>query len=158
MVFVPIAITFNTFHNTRNTYRTVPTATGSVSRTAWAKDTKSWPTTMYFVIALVSMSLNLLIMVAYLRGVRVANRAATISTGFDWLVIGINLGVWLAAVAIYRLEKDKNGVHNDLWGWSCSDAAAKVQDSFDGVLNFGKLCNVQVRHVFPTQGAFAYLL
>lgn len=86
-------------------------------------------------------------MFAYIRSIKTANRVATVSITFDWIIIAVNLGVWVAAVIVYKNEKDKveAGVHNDLWGWSCSDAAAKIQGPFNGVLNFGRLCNVQVR-------------
>jgi hypothetical protein len=104
---------------------------------------------MYFSIAAVSLVLNLVILVAYLMSVKAANKAAVISLTFDWIVIAANFGVWLGAVIVYRNEKDKNGVHNDLWGWSCSQAAAEIQKPFDGVLDFGRLCTVQVSIPFP---------
>jgi hypothetical protein len=145
-VFVPIAITLDQFLKTRNTFRSVPTNGGFVDRTPWAHNTKAWPTYMYFSIALVSLFLNLVIMIAYLRSVKMANRAAVISVTFDWIIIVLNLGVWAAAVIVYKREKDQMeaGVHNDLWGWSCSDAAAKIQGPFNGVLNFSNLCTAQV--------------
>ena len=92
------------------------------------------------------MFFNLIIMVGYIWSVKTANRIATISVTFDWIIIALNFGIWAAAVIVYKAEKEKieAGVHNDLWGWSCSDAAAKIQGPFDGVLDFGRLCNVQV--------------
>ena len=71
------------------------------------------------------------------------------SVTFDWIIIVLNLGVWAAAVIVYKDEKEKTeaGVHNDLWGWSCSDAAAKIQEPFSGVLDFTRLCTVQVRRL-----------
>jgi hypothetical protein len=144
LVFIPITITLHKFLQTRNVFRTV----NGVSRTPWAHDTKSWPTIMYFTIALASLTLNLFILLGYLRGVRTANKANTVGTVYDWLILGLNLGVWIAAIVVYRLEKDKNGVHNDLWGWSCSDAAEQIQGPFDGVLHFSSLCSVQVSLIF----------
>lgn len=142
-VFIPISLTLNSFLSTRNTYRDVPSGSSTINRNPWAKDTKLWPTMMYFAIALASLVLNLSIMIAYLRGVRTANKANVISLTFDWIVIAANLGVWIAAVVVYRNEKNKHGKSNDLWGWSCSEAASKIQEPFSGVLDFGRLCVVQ---------------
>jgi hypothetical protein len=143
-VFVPIAMTFNVFLQTRNTFRTVDTATSSDYRTAWAKQTNPWPTYMYFAVALASLVLNASIMVAYSRSVRMANIAATTSTVFEWLVILSNLIVWSVAVTLYRTEKNKGGKPNDLWGWTCSDAARLIQHAFEEV-DFNRYCGIQVR-------------
>jgi hypothetical protein len=151
-VFIPIAFAFTTFLNTRNTYRDVVSNGVVVNRNPWAKNSKVWPSLMYFIIAVVSLALNLIILVAYWMSVKAANKAAMISLAFDWIVIGANFGVWVSAVVVYRNEKDKNGVHNDLWGWSCSDAAAEIQKPFDGVLDFGRLCTVQV-NILPLLGS-----
>jgi hypothetical protein len=143
-VFVPIAMTFNVFLQTRDTFRTVDTATTSDYRTAWAKQTNPWPTYMYFSVALASLFLNACIVVAYSRSIKLANIAATTSTVFEWLVILSNLIVWIVAVTLYRTEKDKGGKPNDLWGWTCSDAARLIQHAFEEV-DFNRYCGIQVR-------------
>ena len=76
-------------------------------------------------------------------GEQAANKTATISTVFSWLVILGNFVVWIVAVVIYRDEKDKGGVSNDLWGWTCSEGAKAIQHAFDEV-NFNSYCNIQV--------------
>jgi hypothetical protein len=143
-----MAYTLHTFLTTHDIIRSVPSGATVIERGPWAHNTKLWPTIMYFTIALASVVLNMIMLVAYWMSVKAANRASLVVTWFDILVIAGNLGVWAAAVAVYKGEKDKEGVSNDLWGWSCSDAAANIQGSFDGVLNFNNLCNFQV-YFFP---------
>ena len=60
-----------------------------------------------------------------------------------------NLIVWSVAASLYRTEKDKNGKSNDLWGWTCSPAATKIQKEFAGEVNFNNFCNIQVGFYFP---------
>ena len=115
------------------------------NRTAWAKDTKAWPSWMYFAVAGVSVVLNLIIILSYVFGsIAHANRAALIATTFSWIVMFGNLVVWGVAASLYRTEKDKNGKSNDLWGWTCSPAAKKIQETFANEVNFNSYCNIQV--------------
>jgi len=143
-VFVPMAMMMSKFLSTRDIYRLVAEPDGTtINRTAWALQSKNWPTYMYFAIATVSLILNLCIMLSYLRDIRSANRAATIATFFTALVTVGNVVVWFVAVVIYRYEKDTNGVSNDLWGWSCSKDAEALQEAFSDVVQFEQYCNVQ---------------
>jgi hypothetical protein len=145
-VFIPISLTLHKFVKTQNVYRDVTKPDGTVeSRTAWAKDTKSWPTWMYFLVAGIAVLLNLIIILAYLfSGVKRANKAATIATVFTWIVLIGNLVVWSIAASLYRTEKDKNGKSNDLWGWTCSPAAKAIQKEFAKEVDFNRFCNIQV--------------
>jgi hypothetical protein len=56
-----------------------------------------------------------------------------------------NIIIWAISAAIYRLEKDKGGKHNDLWGWTCSGPADAIQTIFKDEINFNTYCNAQVR-------------
>jgi len=143
--FVPIALTLKVFLSTRGDFRdALNTSTGLVTRrNAWSKDSKDWPTYLYFGVSATSLLLNLIIMMAYFYSVRMANLAATISTVWEWTVILFNFGFWLFGVIIYRLEKDKNGISNDIWGWTCSSGAQDVQEAFKDLIDFEKMCNVQ---------------
>lgn len=144
-VFVPITLTLHKFLTTQNVYHDVTRPDGStISRTAWAKDSKTWPTWMYFFVAGVSVLLNFIILFAYKFGVDHANRAAYIATTFTWIVMIGNLVVWSVAASLYRTEKDKDGKSNDLWGWTCSPAAEVIQREFADEVNFNQFCNVQV--------------
>jgi len=144
-VFVPITLTLHKFLTTKDTFRDAPGKDGGmVSRTAWAKDTKSWPTYMYFAVAAIALILNAVIIISYLcGGTKSANKAATISTFFGWVVMIGNLVVWSIAASLYRTEKDKDGKPNDLWGWTCSAAAKEIQDIFKDDVNFDKFCHTQ---------------
>ncbi|KAF2705602.1 hypothetical protein K504DRAFT_506007 [Pleomassaria siparia CBS 279.74] len=143
-VFVPITLTLHKYLTTRNVFHMAPSVTGQpVNRTAWAKDSKAWPTYMYFGVALVSLILNFVIIFSYKFGVKYANKAAIIATTSNWIVMAANLIVWSVAASLYRTEKDKGGKSNDLWGWTCSPAAKKIQKEFAGEVDFDRFCNVQ---------------
>jgi hypothetical protein len=144
-VFVPITLTLHKFITTQNVYHDVVHPDGTtVNRTAWAKDTKVWPTWMYFLVAGISLVLNLSIVISYcFGGVKHANRAAVVATTFTWIVMVGNLIVWGVAASLYRTEKDKDGKSNDLWGWTCSPAARAIQKEFKTEVDFDRFCNVQ---------------
>jgi hypothetical protein len=133
------------FLTTQNTYRTVVQANGhSITRTAWAKGTRAWPTWMYFAVAAASVLLNFGTVFSYKFGVERANVASYVTSIFSWVVMLGNLVVWSVAAGMYRSEKDKHGKSNDLWGWTCSVAARAIQKEFAGEVDFDKFCNIQV--------------
>ncbi|KAK7192999.1 hypothetical protein DPSP01_005210 [Paraphaeosphaeria sporulosa] len=142
-VFIPIALTLHKFLSTQNVYRDVTRDGVTKHRTAWAKDSKVWPTWMYFLIAAISVVLNIVIIFAYKFGIDKANKAATVATTFNWFVMLGNLAVWCVAASLYRTEKDKDGKSNDLWGWTCSPLAREIQKEFAHEVDFDKFCNVQ---------------
>ncbi|KAF2466545.1 uncharacterized protein BDR25DRAFT_306070 [Lindgomyces ingoldianus] len=143
-IFIPITLTLHKFITTKDVYRDVSHPDGStVSRTAWAKDSKVWPTYMYFAVAAFTVLLHFIILLSYKFGVGHANKAATVATTFSWVVMIGNLVVWSVAAGLYRREKDLGGKSNDLWGWTCSAAAEAIQKEFVGEVNFDKFCNVQ---------------
>jgi hypothetical protein len=132
------------FTRTKNTYRPVTQPNGhTVTRTAWAKDTRAWPTWMYFSVAAISVLLNFLTIFSYRFGVDKANVASYVTSTFSWVVMLGNLIVWSVAAGMYRAEKDKGGKSNDLWGWTCSPAARAIQREFVGEVDFNRFCDVQ---------------
>lgn len=134
------------FLKTKDTYHNVTNARGqSISRTAWAKDARAWPTWMYFAVAAVSVLLNFFTVFAYKFGFDKANKASYIATTFSWVMMIGNLVVWSVAAGLYRTEKDKDGKSNDLWGWTCSAGARAIQKEFASEIDFNRFCNVQVR-------------
>ena len=144
-VLIPIALTLHKFLSTRTIYRTVTLPSGqSISRTPWARDTRAWPTYMYFGVAAVSVLLNFATIFSYTFGVERANVASVITSTFSWVNMVGNFVVWCVAVGVYRAEKDKNGKSNDLWGWTCSAGARAIQKEFVGDIDFGRYCDVQV--------------
>lgn len=139
---VPITITLHKFLTTKNVFRDVRKDDGTVvHRNPWFKDTKEWPTYMYFGVAAVSTVLNFSVLASYLRGsVESANKSAYVSSLFSWTIMLGNLIVWCVAAALYRKEK----ATDDIWGWACSPAARKIQKSFSDQIDFNQSCNVQV--------------
>lgn len=143
-VLVPITMTLIKFLKTKDTYHNVTNARGqSISRTAWAKDARAWPTWMYFAVAAVSVLLNFFTVFAYKFGFDKANKASYIATTFSWVMMIGNLVVWSVAAGLYRTEKDKDGKSNDLWGWTCSAGARAIQKEFASEIDFNRFCNVQ---------------
>ena len=139
-------MTVTKYLTTRDVRREVTNAaTGqTVTRGPWALKTKAWPAYMYLTIACLSVVLDGLVLLAYLKDIRTANRLSTAATVFAWAIILAHVAVWIVGVVLYRTEKDKNGVGNDLWGWSCSAAAEKIQEAFAEEVNFGRYCDIQV--------------
>jgi hypothetical protein len=146
-VFIPLAMTVHKFLSTKNIFRLAPDPKNPdtlVRRTAWAKDSKAWPTYMYFVIATVSLVLNLSVLVAYRFSTKAQNIASKMNTLVSGLILLGNLTLWVVTVAIYRHEKDLDGKSNDLWGWTCSGPAKALQKTFEKEVQFDTYCNVQV--------------
>lgn len=85
-VLVPITMTLVKFLSTQNTYRDVVTNGKTVSRTAWAKGTRAWPTWMYFSVAVASVVLNFATVFSYKFGVEQANVASWITSTFSWVL------------------------------------------------------------------------
>jgi hypothetical protein len=143
-VLIPVSMTLVKFQLTKNTWHTITLANGhTVTRTAWAKDTRAWPTWAYFSVAAVSTLLNFSTIFSYKYGVEKANTANYITQTFSWIVMLGNLIVWSVAAGMYRREMDKGGKSNDLWGWTCSAAARAIQKEFAHEVDFDRFCNVQ---------------
>jgi hypothetical protein len=140
-------MTLAKFLGTKDTYRIVIQNGLPIRRTAWAKDTRAWPTWMYFAVAVVSVILNFGTDFSYKFGVERAKVASYITSTFSWVVMLGNLIVWSVAAGMYRCEKDKGGKSNDLWGWTCSAGARAIQKEFAGDVDFDRFCNVQVYYI-----------
>ncbi|KAI9822386.1 MAG: hypothetical protein M1827_000105 [Pycnora praestabilis] len=108
-------------------------------RNAWAKDTTIWPTLMLLAIAVVTLILNISILISYAHSIKSANRADKVYSYFIYMVYAAHIIAWVVCAGLYRFEK----TGHDLWGWSCSDAADKIQPVFQNEVNFNTLCNTQ---------------
>lgn len=89
----------------------------------------------------VTMLINFAVVVAYLKGIDAANRTHDYAS---WITAGIfvaHMALWIATATLYRTGK----TGHDLWGWSCSAKAQKIQEPFKDVVNFGRYCHLQVR-------------
>jgi hypothetical protein len=146
-VFIPLAMTVHKFLSTKDVYRLAPDPShpgAMIMRTAWAKDSKAWPTYMYFAVATTSLVLHISVLSAYFISQNALNRAAKANTIVSGLILFGNLTIWVVTVAVYRHEKDLNGKHNDLWGWTCSGPAKALQHIFEMEVKFDAYCNIQV--------------
>ncbi|WPG97924.1 Hypothetical protein R9X50_00070700 [Acrodontium crateriforme] len=136
---VPISMTLIKFLETRYVTYTVK----GKERTAWAKDTITWYTYMYFGVSMVSFLLNCIIMVAYLQSLRRANTAANVAGWFTGTVFFAHVVVWAASAGLYRHGKEPvDGKFRDLWGWTCSTSAQELQAVLTDV-DFKKYCSIQ---------------
>lgn len=114
ITLVPITMTLVKFLLTKNTTFVVD----GKERTAWAHDTITWYTYMYFSVSLLSALFNLAIVIAYCRGVKKANNVATVASWWSYTVLVAHVSVWIASVAIYRYGREPvGGKFRDLWGW-----------------------------------------
>lgn len=136
----PLAMTIIKFLQTRNVYYEVD----GKQRTAWANDTITWYTYMYFGVALVSFVFNAAILIAYWKGVKQANSADKVAGWWSHLIMVFHIVVWGVSAGLYRYGKEPvNGKFRDLWGWTCSTAAEELQPIVTDV-KFALYCNVQV--------------
>ena len=140
-VIVPLSWTLVKFLETRNEYFTVD----GERRTAWASGTNTTFFYVYFGVAVVSFLLESIILIAYCRGVRQANRAAMISGIWSGIIIAGHIVIWGLAVAVYRYGKEPggDGKFTDLWGWTCSTAAEQIQPAITNI-KFSRACTIQV--------------
>ena len=142
--FVPLAMTLVKYFQTRNETIYVD----GEYRTAWATDTQTWYTYLYFAVAFISLVLNAGVLASYCccRGKSRAAKTVVVVKGC-WSAVqhGGEIVVWAASVVIYRIgrEPDAEGRFTDLWGWTCSPAAEAIQGEVDNV-DFGMYCTVQV--------------
>ena len=112
-------------------------------RNAWPKDPKVWPTIMLLLASFITLMLSFITLLMYCCNFNRARRS--------WKLVvakyAIHIGAWTTVSVIYRYEKSLHGVNNDLWGWTCSNEAALLQNEFNGVIDFSRLCNSQVRTI-----------
>ena len=73
---VPLAMTVVKFVSTKDTYFTI----NGMVRTAWAHDSITWYTYMYFTVSLISFVFDLGVVLTYWCGTEKANKAASIAS------------------------------------------------------------------------------
>lgn len=114
VTLVPLTMTVAEFLSTKDEYFDV----NGQERTAWANDSITWYTYMYFGVALVSCILNLGIVLAYWRGIKRANNVASVASWWSNTVLVAHVLVWVVSAALYRYGKEPvGGKFRDLWGW-----------------------------------------
>jgi hypothetical protein len=111
---IPLTMTLAKFLMTKNEFFVID----GQERTAWAKDSLTWYTYMYFGVALTSFIFDLAIVGAYCRGVKKANKVAAVATWWGTTVQVGHVVVWLVGAAVYRYGKEPvDERFRDLWGW-----------------------------------------
>ncbi|PQE29427.1 hyphal anastamosis-8 protein [Rutstroemia sp. NJR-2017a WRK4] len=123
------------FYQTRNDMQTPPGAT--TPRGPWAKQTQVWSSLLLFSSSVVTSLLGVLSVFAYAISTKTSNAISSLQTKFGIAVEAVHVLIWVAVAAAYRVAR--NG--HDLWGWSCSPLADNIQPTFEGVVNFGSVCD-----------------
>ncbi|ETN45579.1 uncharacterized protein HMPREF1541_09411 [Cyphellophora europaea CBS 101466] len=104
------------------------------NRPIWPRQPSEWPTYLLLAGAAVSLLTAIITMLMFCCCYERASKS--------WkLVLALNsveVTYWVVVAVVYRVEKRLN----DLWGWSCSDVAASLQDNGASV-HFDKLCTLQ---------------
>lgn len=136
-----MSLTFHKFFSTRNYVIDVadPKTGTFVTRGPWAKNTKTWPTTVLLVTSVISFIISAVVVAAYVRSVRASNAAYEYGSYLSVGIFATHVGMWIAVAAAYRAGKDSN----DLWGWTCDERAMRIQQPFENVINFKRYCDIQ---------------
>ena len=133
VIFAIMVYTVVTFETTKDDFRG--------GRTAWPKQSKTWPMFMLLVCAGITLLLSIITLLSYCCAFSKAQRSWKLTV----VKYVIHIGTWVAVSVLYRYERSTHGVPDDIWGWSCSAKAATLQTQFNGVVTFSTLCSVQVR-------------
>ena len=113
-------------------------------QTAWASDCVTAYTYMYTGVSAVSVALHTAILIAYTRGVKRANAVNSINSYWSYAVEFGHVIVWVLGAGAYRYGKGPvQGHAKDLWGWTCSAEAEKLQAVVRDV-DFDVFCRIQV--------------
>ena len=106
----------------------------------WASGTTLWPTLVLLAASSITLLLDLGGLIALCcssnrkRGEKLEGRFGNISH----VVFVVK---WIAVLILYRIGKTSK----DLWGWSCDERAANIQQFYKSELDFKSLCLNQVR-------------
>ncbi|TVY51583.1 hypothetical protein LCER1_G006798 [Lachnellula cervina] len=128
VMFAFMAFVIATFYATRH-----DTALG---RSIWPKvDAKVWPTIMLLASSLITFLMSLFVLCFYC----LCFKRASESWKLVVVTYVVHIGVWLVVTTLYRQQK----ALNDIWGWSCTEIAAKLQNEGHSKVNFQHLCKIQ---------------
>jgi hypothetical protein len=107
---------------------------------AWVSPATLWPTFVLLGTAVVTFFMNVFTLLAYCCGVGAANKVNSCSTWVSYILLGVHVLVWASATGAFKLGS--NG--KDLWGYSCSSEATKLEEAVKSFVDFDKLCSMQV--------------
>ncbi|MCJ1484415.1 hypothetical protein MMC06_004586 [Schaereria dolodes] len=129
---IVMAITLHKFISTRNIF--------IENRNPWAENTKIWPTALLLSTSAFTFLISTITVVSYFWGVSAANMTNdTVGTAGTVVEMAGHVAIWIGVSSAYRIGKDGN----DLWGWTCSPKAQKIQGEFRDVINFERFCSIQ---------------
>jgi hypothetical protein len=128
LMFAFMAFVMVVFYTTRDD--------SALGRKIWPKNGKTWPTILLLAASFLTFLGSLVTLVIFCCCFKRAAESWKLAA-FGY---AIHIGAWLVVTIIYRYEK----ALNDLWGWSCSDIAAQLQNEGNASVNFHRLCTIQV--------------
>jgi hypothetical protein len=133
LMFAFMALVIVIFYSTRDDQ--------ALGRGIWPKNGKEWPTILLLAASFLTFVGSVITLVIFCCCFKRAAESWKLAA-FGYV---IHIVAWVAVTTIYRTEKRLD----DLWGWSCSDIATKLQDEGHASVDFNKLCTVQVRSTKP---------
>lgn len=108
---------------------------------AWAPGTDPWPQIVTLSIAVVSLVLSIVVMLAYCKGGH--KRAAKVSVYYTMFAMGyfvFSIIMWLVGACVLQGAKQNSG-GSDIWGWSCKDN--KRRQLFQDDVHYALVCRLQ---------------
>jgi len=108
---------------------------------AWAPNTKTWPQIMLLTIAIISLVMSIVVIIAYWRGGHhKAEKVAAYYTIFTVSFFIFSIIMWAIGAAVLNQSKLRN--HNkDMWGWSCVDNTRR--HLFEDDVAYSLVCRLQ---------------
>ncbi|KAL6709754.1 hypothetical protein ACN47E_001183 [Coniothyrium glycines] len=107
----------------------------------WAENTMIWPQVLLLCIAVISLIMSVVVMIAYWRGGhRRAEKVAAYYTVFAVGFFIFSIIMWAVGAAIFNQSKAQNN-NKDMWGWSCVDN--KRRHLFEDDISYALVCRLQ---------------
>lgn len=114
----------------------------------WADNTKIWPQVLLLSIAVISLVMSIIVIIAYWRGGhRKAEKVAAYYTVFAIGFFIFSIIMWAVGAAVFNQSKAQNN-NKDMWGWSCVDN--KRRHLFEDDIAYGLVCRLQVSQLYDT--------
>jgi divalent metal cation (Fe/Co/Zn/Cd) transporter len=108
----------------------------------WAENTKVWPQILLLCIAVISLVMSVIVIIAYWRGGhKRAEKVAAYYTVFAVAFFIFSIVMWAIGAAVFNQSKAKNN-NKDMWGWSCVDNTRR--HLFEDDISYALVCRLQV--------------
>jgi hypothetical protein len=109
----------------------------------WPAGTKTWPTYVTLIAAVINAVLSSLVLIGYCWGTKIANRWNTVRTVFSIGIIIFDVVLWAIAAGSLQSSSTFDGDKSSLWAATCG-IPQDQQEPFKQKLDFGKFCIKQV--------------